>query len=485
MSDATLYLRGARRGPALLFVVGLVAALVAFPATASAHGLAGTRQLPLPEWLFAWAGAIVLVVSFVGLSVLWRRPMLRELAAGRSVALPISLRVTGRIVLGAIGLVLYGMTVWAGLTGTSNPQGNLAPTMIFIGFWVGLPVLSLLFGDVWRALSPWRTVVELAGWIVRRTVGSAAVPRPLRYPARLGMWPAAAVLLSFAWLELAASDRDDPALLGTLALLYGAAMVLGSGFFGVEFLDRVDGFGRYFQLASTLSPLEWRDGRLRVRVPGSGLALIKPSPGLSAVVLTLIGTTTFDGISGGELWSTDGSIGPTLKDAFAGLGLDAAASATAAATVGLLLCVALVTAFVLVGIAGVRSVDRIRLRNTDVLGLFTPSLVPIALGYAVAHYFSLLAVNGQALGFLLSDPRGAGADLFGTAGWGINYDLLSPEAIWYFQVAALVGGHVAGLVAAHDVALRTFRGPRAAARSQYWMLAVMVGFTSLGLWLLS
>jgi hypothetical protein len=469
----------------LLVAVFASTALLGVPASAAAHGLGGGRDLPLPEWLFAWAAGVVLVASFVGLAVLWRRPRLDQLAEGRTVALPTGVRAGGRVVLGATGLTLYGATVWAGLTGTPNPQANLAPTMVFVAFWVGIPVLSVLFGDLWRALSPWHTVIDLAGWIVRRTAGRDALPRPVPYPARVGMWPAAAVILAFAWLELAAGDRDDPTVLGLLALLYGAAMLIGAGVFGATFLDRVDGFGRYFHLASTLSPLEWQNGRLRLRLPGSGLARVEPSPGLAAVVLTLIGTTTFDGVSGGELWTSDGSLGMLLQDAFDGLGMDTATAATAAATVGLLLCVGLVTTLVLVGVAGVRSVDRKRLRGVDVLGRFAPSLVPIALGYAVAHYVSFLAINGQALGFLLSDPRGDGSDLLGTAGWGVDYDVLSPDATWYLQVAALVGGHVAGLVAAHDTALRTFRGARSATRSQYWMLAVMVAFTSLGLWLLS
>lgn len=473
-----------QRAAAFVAVSATTLALV-LPAPAVAHGLAGGRDLPLPEWLFAWAAGLVLVVSFVGLSVLWQRPQLNELADGRSIAVPAGLRHGGRVALGALGLLLYGTTVWAGLSGTTNPQANVAPRMVFVAFWVGIPVLSLFCGDLWRALSPWRTIVDLGGWIVRKTAGPNGLPRPFAYPARVGLWPAAAVLLVFAWLELAAGDRDDPFVLGLIALLYGALMLIGAGIFGSTFLDRADGFARYFHLASTLSPLHWHDGRLRIRVPGSGLARIEPAPGLVAVILTLIGSTSFDGVSGGDLWTTDGSIGTTLRDAFGDLGLDVATAATAAATVGLLLCIGLITGLVFIGVAGVRSVDRDRLRDIDVLGRFAPSFVPIALGYAVAHYLSYLVINGQALGFLLSDPRGDGSNLLGTAAWGINYDVLSPDATWYLQVVALVGGHVAGLIAAHDIALRTFRGPRSAARSQYWMLAVMVAFTSLGLWLLS
>ena len=113
------------------------------------------------------------------------------------------------------------------------------------------------------------------------------------------------------------------------------------------------------------------------------------------------------------------------------------------------------------------------------------SLVPIALGYLVAHYFSLLVTQGQATGYLISDPMGTGSDLFGTAGFRIDYGLLSAAAIWYVQVAALVGGHVSGLALAHDRALVVYGDAEDAADSQRWMLVVMVTFTCLGLWLLS
>jgi hypothetical protein len=462
-----------------------VAAALVAPSPAAAHGLGGTRSLPIPEWLFAWAAAIVLVLSFDGLSILWPRPRLADLSEGRSFAVPAPVRAGGRIVLGALGVALWALTIWAGLTGTQNIPSNVAPVMVYVAFWVGLPVLSLLVGDLWRALSPWRAIADAAAWIGRRVGGEDATPKPMAWPARLGLWPAAAVLLVFAWLELAAPDKDAPDLLGLLALLYGAAMLIGCGVFGTAFLDHADGFGRYFRLASSLSPLRWTDGRLHVRWPGTGLADVRPETGLAAVVLVLVGSTTFDGISAGELWTSNGSPGVWLTDRFSDLGLGVDGAATAAGTLGLAVTVGLVYGFLRLGIAGVRSVDPTRLDSRELMGRFAPTIVPIAIGYAVAHYISFLLQQGQTLGFLLSDPRGTGANWIGTADWTADYGVLSGNSVWYVQVVALVLGHVAGLVAAHDLALRTFRGPRSAARSQYWMLAVMVAFTSLGLWLLS
>jgi hypothetical protein len=137
------------------------------------------------------------------------------------------------------------------------------------------------------------------------------------------------------------------------------------------------------------------------------------------------------------------------------------------------------------GIRGMRSVDP-RRDARELARAFVHTLAPIAFAYALAHYFSLLVFQGQALIYLASDPLGTGANLLGTANTQVDYTLVSSTAVWYVQVGALVAGHVAGLVLAHDRALAVFPSDRrAAVRSQYWMLAVMVGFTCLGLWLLS
>ncbi len=151
---------------------------------------------------------------------------------------------------------------------------------------------------------------------------------------------------------------------------------------------------------------------------------------------------------------------------------------------GTALAIGLVLAIYRLGVSGMQRVSRWA-NGAALAGTFAHSLVPIAAAYLVAHYFSLVALQGQALAPLLSDPLGNGADFFGTASLSVNYGLLSAATIWGVQVIALVAGHVGGLVLAHERALTTYADHRRAVRSQRWMLVVMVGFTSLGLWLLS
>jgi hypothetical protein len=196
----------------------------------------------------------------------------------------------------------------------------------------------------------------------------------------------------------------------------------------------------------------------------------------------MIGTVTYDGLSAGNLWRQN--VGLWINDALtsAGFGLDAAEKLTA--TAGLLLGVGFVALFYHVGIAGARTVGG----NIDAEGLrtgFVHSLVPIAMVYAMAHYLTYLVFQGQTISYLASDPLGHGWDLFGTAQSAIDYSVLSQNATWYLQVGFVVMGHVAALVLAHDRALVLYGQAKQAVRSQYWMLGIMVGFTTLALWLLA
>ena len=149
-----------------------------------------------------------------------------------------------------------------------------------------------------------------------------------------------------------------------------------------------------------------------------------------------------------------------------------------------MLCVLLIAGIYRLGIVGVRSVNH-SFSSTELSRSFAHTLVPIGFAYVLAHYFSLLIWQGQAIGYLASDPLGNGANIFGTSAYQIDYKIISYAAIWYVQVAALIAGHVGGLALAHDRALAMYSNAQEAIRSQYWMLAVMVAFTSFGLWLLS
>jgi hypothetical protein len=467
-----------RRLLALCLVAGALI-VAALPDAALAHGVGvGKKVGPIPKWLFGWGASVVLVASFVGLAVLWQRPRLEGAAERRRFSVPALLDP----LCGAIGVAVFVFVVYAGYAGSQIEYLNIEPTFVFVFFWVVTAIASWFFGDVFRAFNPWRAIARgIAGLAAR--VSRGGLPDPLPYPARLGRWPALVGVLVFVWVELAYVGKDHPSNLSTLAIAYAAVQFVGMSLYGIESWSRNgDGFGVYFGLYARISALRWERGTLFTRPLLSGLTKLDPVPGTVFLLCAMIGTTAFDGFSSGPTWNT---LGPDLGKAIRDLGVGQTTALNLADTIGILGAVAVVTGLYMLGVAGMRRDIHVDMTTSELADRFAHSLVPIALAYVVAHYFSLIAYAGQALIYLISDPLGQGHNYLGTANYAIDYNWLSGQVIWYVQVAALVIGHVAGLILAHDRALVTFKDPRTATRSQYWMLAVMIAFTSLGLWLLS
>jgi hypothetical protein len=447
-----------------------------------AHGIAERADLPIPLLLFVWGAAVVLLFSFVGLAVLWREPRL-ERARWRPLPLGLGRVPASRPVqaaCGAVGVALLALVVYTGLDGQQTAASNFAPTFVYVVFWVGLVAASVLFGDVFRAFNPWRAIGRAVAFAAR--LGTRGdLPPPLSYPERLGRWPAVLGLLAFTALELVNSSPDKPSTVAIATLAYSVATFVAMALYGVEtWIERGEGFSVYFNLFARLSPFETRDGELGMRPPLSGLTSVEPLPGTVALVAVMIGTVTFDGLSESPLWV---SVGGALGDLFGSLGLSPENAFELANAVGLVAAVALILGFYRLGIAGMRSVGG-KLDEGRLAAAFAPSLIPIALAYVAAHYMTLLFFQGQAMAYLASDPLGTGANLLGTADVAISY-FMGATLIALLQVGLVVAGHVAGLTLAHDRALVVYpEDRRLAVRSQYWMLAVMVGFTTLALLLL-
>jgi hypothetical protein len=471
-------LRRAALAAAALALVGTFLA----PTVAVAHGLVGRADLPIPEWLFGWAAAVVMVVSFVALSTLWQEPKLEEDSGFRRAPDWLSFTLVNpatEVAAGLIGVILLGVTIWSGLVGTQLATANFAPTFIYVVFWVGLVPASVLFGDVFKAFNPWRAIARAAGFVTSRVAGP--LPRPFEYPARLGRWPAAATIFGFAWIELAWVNGQDPSALAIASLVYTVLTLLATAVFGVDAWFRYgEGFSVYYNLFSRISAVEVRHGRLGFRRPLSALCRLDAVPGTVVMLVVMLGTVAFDGASEGPQWS---KLAPHLQDFFGNLGFSPGNALELAFTVGMLIGLIVIGSIYVLGIAGVRTVDRRPF--PAVARTYVHTLVPIAAVYVFAHYFSFLMYNGQAIAFLSSDPLGHGWDLFGTAGRSIDYGVITAKQIWYVQVGVLVGGHVAGLILSHDRAIALYKKARVATQSQYWMLCVMVGFTTFGLWLLS
>jgi hypothetical protein len=445
-----------------------VAAFLTTATPARAHAdLGGRTDLPVPLWLFVFGAAAALIISFVAMSALWTEPRFEDRPVRQARPSWFQSILTNRPLEWSvrIAMLLFFLVVTMASARRADATETIGPIVVYDWFWVGLAIAHAFLGNLWATLSPFDTIGRLVGF--ESDQGSSGRP----YPPAWGRWPAAILLFGFVWVELADPFGTILGHVGLLIMVYTLIQIYGMHRYGRQtWLENGEAFGVYFGLIAAMAPLaRAENGRVVLRPVLAGLAKVALRPGLLAVIMVALGSTTFDGFSRSTLW-TDA----TLE--LAGL------ARLATLTVGLLAVIGLVTlAYLLAMRAAARVVDA----DSHTLAVrFAPSLVPIVLAYVIAHYFSFLVLEGQ-LGLVrLSDPFGLGWDLFGTDDWVINLALLSPTAIWYVQVAAIVIGHVGGVVLAHDRAIAMF-DREDALRTQYALLAVMVLFTASGLLILS
>lgn len=425
------------------------------------HGIGGRGDLPLPLSGLVIGACMALVVSFAVLVVAWPDPRLHRWARARALcSVPgrwgLLLAGVGRVV----GTIVVVTTVVALVTVVDNPIENIAPRLVYVFLWVVVPLASVVLGDLWRWLSPFELV---ASWRDRHHG-----LRPLRTPSSSSLVPAAAGLAAFHWVELAYHEPAGRSVLTVVVLAWVATAVVAAWRGGTAALRRSDPLAVWCSLLATLSPVVVRDGKIGWRVPGAGLSEVTQTAGLTLVVAVVLGGTTFDGVSRTAYWADL-------------MGSRTSWSATVLNTVGLVLCMAAVVALYTGAIRGME-----RLADQSVPGaadLLAVSLVPVAVGYSVAHYFSLAVFEGQFLVIQASDPFARGWDLFGWRAAYPSYDAVSTNTIAIVQAAGVVVGHLVGVVVGHDVALRHLGGHHVR-RSQLPLLAAMLLLTSVGLWLL-
>lgn len=447
----------------LLTIGGAFAALLlTMPKLALAHGIGGRLDLPVPLEYFVVGAALVLVGSFAALAVLWPRPRLQGGPIHRASRLvgPVFSVVAGT---GVLALLMVIGQLIVPLLGVETVIGrpSVAPVLVWVLFWLVVPFGGALVGDWYTDLNPWRSLADGLG------IGDG---ERLGLLETLGVWPAAGALLLFTWLELVHPGSGDPATLATAALVYTGFLLGVAAYAGRETgLAVFDAFTPYNRLISSIAPIgRGDDGKLVWRGWLRSLPVIPEWPGLWFFVVVMIGTVSYDGASG-TTWF--GSVAGRLQDSSLGRSVLLVASV-----------------LVIAGGYWLTSVAAARLGQGNwtprrVAQRFAHTLVPIALAYAVAHYATLVIFEGQQVIAAISDPFAVGWDLLGTADRRIDFFLTATEPVWYFQVASIVGGHLLGVVLAHDRALADFGA--GAVRSQYAMLVLMIALTTLGLLILA
>ena len=428
------------------------------------HGIASRRDLPLPFSFVVVGAVLALVISFAILIFAWRQPRF-ERVGGRNV--PGLTAVIDHPVVQVIARALVLATyAWAGLAMIAGQDLLTNPIFgfVFVWMWVGLVPISLLLGQFWRATNPLRTI--------HRGLCSVARIDPeqglLTLPAGIGIWPAAVGLFGFGWLELVQPDRTTLAVLRLWALVWLVTLVLGAIMFGQRWIGAADPFEAYASTLAQMSIFRRVGDQIRLVNPLAGLNAWHPPPGSTAVVAAQLGSTAFDSFTNTTSWIQNVQ--------------NSAVPSTVWGTGGLLTMMIIV--FVTFSLSAAwmgRYGDR---PAGAYPRLMVGSLLPIVLGYVVAHYATLLIAEGQRTAINFSDPLGRGWNVFGSAEMGVNSAIFNhPTAIAAIQACAIVGGHVFGIVCAHEKAVALLP-PDRALRGQLPLLLVMIGYTCAGLLLL-
>jgi hypothetical protein len=432
-----------------------------------AHGVGGAQDLPIPAELAIAGASAALTVSFIVLALAWRTPRYDAASSGRPAPAWLSRVVDSPWFSGTLrglGLAFFLYVAWAALAG---PDLLINPTfgVVYVLLWVGLVPASLLFGPFYKAVNPVRTLNIL----VSRLIGGDPDRGLWELPRWVGYWPAAAGLFAFVWLELIYPDSTYLSPVRLWFAVYLAVLLVGSALFGSRWFERADPFEVYSTLVGHVSIFGRReDGSLVLRSPLANLDAVPAAPGLVAVVSVLFGSTAFDSFKDSNVWlqyTQATTLDVTVLNTLVMLGF--------CALVGITLAVSTMAA-----------APREGVRRIDLPALFAHSVVPIIVGYMVAHYLTYFVETGQQTLIQLSDPMGTGANLLGTANDEVNYWLSThPTFLAVTKVLAVVTGHVVGVIAAHDRAMKLLP-KRHQLTGQLPLLVVMVFYTVTGLYLL-
>lgn len=441
-----------------------------------AHGLGGSGDLPVP-YMYAMVGAAwALTFTFALVAFAWRRPRFDPAKPGRPLPAALTALVDSPVTRWTVAGLALAFAVWVVAAGIWGPQSekNALLGVFYVLLWVGLVALSLLFGPVWRVLSPMRTL-----YLVLRRLAPERLRRPrLSYPEGWGYRPAALGLFAFVWMELASPNSASLPLVRGWLLVYAVVMLVGAWLCGQRWLVRADPFGAYSLAVSRLCPFRRnRDtGRIAIGNPLDHLPSLPVRPGVVVLLAVLLGSTAFDSFSSSPTWRG-------FADGLSRhLGLPATLSSSLLRTLGLIVFISVVAVTFSLAARATGGVDREQRRALP--GQMAHSLIPIVVGYVFAHYLTYLVERGQQAVLALADPFGRGWNLLGLAHQQVAYVLSThPPVLAGIKVACVVTGHILAVIAAHDKALRLLPSGHQLT-GQLTMMLVMVGYTFTGLYLL-
>ncbi|MGK7752973.1 MULTISPECIES: hypothetical protein [unclassified Roseovarius] len=437
-----------------------------------AHASEQSFVLLLPTDVYIAAGVASVVLTVLLLAVLPSR-------AGEAVFAPVGLvrrprwAVRHGTSLLATGVLAFG--VWQGFAGPRTPMENPVPLLIWTVWWVALVSLQGLVGNHWRWTNPWTGVVA----VLVRWTGMRAL---MRYPRGWGYWPAVVLFLAFAAFLLCDPAPADPARLASAVGFYWYAVLFGVLLFGPAFLLRGEMVTVMMRAYGRMGLLAHARGRLAIGLWGwQGVVRRAPPLGMAVLMVFLLGTGSFDGLNETFWWLGVIGVNP--------LEFPGRSAVVVPNLIGLVVAnLGLLAVFAACLWLGERIAGTGRSLRQAVC-LFAPSVLPIALGYHVAHYLPTFLVEVQYVVQMLDDPLANGAHFLGMDGFYVTTGFFNTQdtvrRIWLSQAGAVVVGHVVAILMAHALAMRDGADRRRAVLGQAPLAVFMVAYTFFGLWLLA
>lgn len=444
----------------------LLLALCAGPAVA--HVSEGGFVLLLPTGVYTVAGVASVALTALLLILVPTERAEEVFSAPPLVRLP---RVPVRYLTSSASFLMLCLLIWVGLTGPRDPLTNPLPLTIWTVWWIGLVAIQGLFFDLWRWINPWAGPVALL-----RHIGPGRRPR-----LPLGHGIGIASFLALCALIMVDPAPSDPARLAWFLMVYLTTTLIGVTLFGPRWLYRAEAVGMLMRSYGRVRILGKRRGRLAAGLPGWQVLHAHTAPlGLGLFALILLGGGSFDGLNETFWWFDLIGINPL---AFPGRSAVIFENLT-----GLLVAnAALLTAFALTLLFGLRLIRAKGLVRA--MRIFAPSLLPIALGYHIAHYLTAFLVDGQYALAALNDPLSRGNDLLGMGQFYVTTGFFNTQGtvriIWLSQAGAVVIGHILAILLAHALAVRHYGTARRAVLLQAPLAVFMVFYTLFGLWLLA
>ena len=439
------------------FVLSIAAGVGLLPSLASAHGIGQVYALPVPLQYYLLGAGLTVAVSFFVLSIFFNKKNAGDLVDKE---VPVGWLSFIVVILKVVAVLLLLLTIATGVFGTQSALKNFAPVFFWIYFLIGGGVLSILIGNIWEKINPWKTISD---WVNERQPSK-------QISGALGI----ILLLGLFWFELVSGQSFVPRAIGFALALYTLANLIGSLFYENWYKD-AELFSVFFGFVGKLAHFRiGQDSKSILRVNENRKLSGNPAAWWTlGIASILLAGASFDSLKETVMWFK------WLK------ALGFASTSMTAPTIGILLAPLPFLLLYLLAVWIMKQLVGKEYTMLDLAQRFVWSLIPIAFGYTLAHNFSLTIVTAPQMLAIVSDPFGLGWNLFGTASLAQSNLILGAKMVWFIEIGFVILAHIFGVWYAHVLATNIFKDSKAALKSQYPMMVLMVLFTIMTLWLLS